>query len=70
MIICQLIQVILNTGYTLKEYYQKVKGKGYDILELLDIPLDFKGRCPICGGKGCPQFIGYYYRGVIDEDGT
>jgi len=26
--------------------------------------------CPLCGARGCAQFIGYYYRGVIDEKGT
>lgn len=24
----------------------------------------------MCGGKDCAQFIGYYFRGVIDEKGT
>ncbi|MEW6419896.1 MAG: hypothetical protein AB1480_17570 [Nitrospirota bacterium] len=24
----------------------------------------------MCGTRGCAQFIGYYYRGVIDEKGT
>lgn len=24
----------------------------------------------MCGGTGCAQFIGYYYRGVVDEKGT
>lgn len=27
-------------------------------------------HCPICGGRDCPQFIGYYYRHVIDEKGN
>lgn len=31
---------------------------------------DFKAQCPLCGGKDCAQFIGYYYRGVVDEKGT
>jgi len=26
--------------------------------------------CPLCGAGDCAQFIGYYYRGVIDEKGT
>lgn len=37
---------------------------------MLDLPLDSSERCPICGGKGCAIFIGYYERQVIDEKGT
>ena len=31
---------------------------------------DFAEKCPVCGGKDCAQFIGYYFREVIDEKGT
>jgi len=64
------IQVIVATKYSLTEYYNKVKGKNEDIFEILDLSFDVYHRCPICGGNNCAQFIGYYYRGVIDENGT
>lgn len=32
--------------------------------------LDINNSCPICGGVDCAQFIGYYEREVIDENGT
>lgn len=51
------------------EYYQKIKGKRYDPIEFLDLGLDFRNRCPICGGLDCALFIGYYTREVIDENG-
>lgn len=55
---------------TLKEYYNKVKNKKYNIIDILELEFDFIGRCPICGGKDCCQFIGYYTRPVVDETGT
>ena len=67
------VQIILYTRYTLSEYFRKVKRaieeKG-DILDILDLPFDLSDRCPLCGGKDCAEFIGYYYRGVVDEKGT
>ncbi|MEW6439288.1 MAG: hypothetical protein AB1508_19225 [Pseudomonadota bacterium] len=64
------IQILLYTQERLAEYYQKVKGKSYDLVELLDLEVDFKNHCPLCGGADCAIFIGYYHRGVIDENGT
>lgn len=60
----------MATKYTLPEYYRKVKGKREDIFEILDLPFDIYHRCPLCGGSDCAQFIGYYERQVIDENGT
>jgi len=36
---------------------------------VLDVRIDFKIHCPICGGEDCARFIEYYYREVIGEDG-
>ena len=70
MVNCQLVQIILYIEETLSEYYAKVKGKKCKVLDILDLPYDFSGRCPICGGKDCAKFIGYYFRAVVDEKGT
>ena len=64
------IQLLVNIGYTLKGYYEKIKGKKDNILEILDVSFDFSVCCPLCGGIECAQFMGYYYRGVVDEKGT
>ena len=64
------IQILLTTKYTLAKYYRKVKGKNTDIFELLDLHFDITHRCPLCAGNHCAQFIGYYQRPVIDENGT
>jgi hypothetical protein len=40
------------------------------VIEVLGLLYDFAHNCPLCGGKDCVKFIGYYYRGVIDEKGT
>lgn len=69
MIICQLIQITIHIRETLSEYYKKVNGAIIDLLLLIELSIDFMDHCPICGGRNCPQFIGYYYRQVIDEDG-
>lgn len=54
----------------LAEYFQKVKGKIYDLVEIIDLEADFRNCCPLCGGVDCVRFIGYYFRVVIDEHGT
>lgn len=64
------IQILTVIGYTLREYYSQVRGRSNDIIELLGLPHDFTYSCPLCGARDCAQFIGYYYRGVIDEKGT
>jgi len=64
------IQLPIVIGYTLREYYSQVSGRGEDISEILGLPNDFTHRCPLCGARDCAQFIGYYCRGVIDEQGT
>ena len=49
------------------QYYHNVKQRGLDfILDLFD-PYYI---CPICGGRDCAQFLGYYPRPVYDEKGT
>jgi hypothetical protein len=70
MINLPTIQILIHIKETLAQYYTKVKGKNYDLVALLDIGLDFRTCCPICGGKNCARFIEYYTRGVIDENGT
>jgi hypothetical protein len=70
MINLPTIQILINTKKTLAQYYKKIKGKSYDLIEILDLGLDFRMRCPICGGENCARFIEYYTRGVIDENGT
>lgn len=64
------IQLPLLIEYTLREYYNQVRGRGEDVIEVLRLPNDFTYSCPLCGAMECAQFIGYYYRGVIDEKGT
>lgn len=64
------IQLPVIIGYTLREYYSQVSGQDGDVIVLLGLPYDFTHRCPLCGARDCAQFIGYYYRGVIDEKGT
>jgi hypothetical protein len=63
------MQVIINMEETLSEYYEKVKGRSYDIFLILELSCDVYNRCPICGGMNCAQFIGYYVRKVVDENG-
>ena len=70
MIDCQPIQIVTYTRYTLRQYCQKVKHREADFLEELEISFHFKERCPLCGGKDCAEFLGYYSREVIDERGT
>lgn len=69
MIICQLIQITIHIRERLSEYYRKVNGAIIDILLIIELNINFMDHCPLCGGRNCPQFIGYYYRQVIDEDG-
>jgi hypothetical protein len=64
------IQILIFIRERLAEYYQKVKGRSYDLVEILDLGLDLRNRCPLCGGVDCAIFIGYYPRAVIDENGT
>lgn len=64
------IQLPLLIGYTLREYYSQVRGRGEDVIEVLRLPNDFMYSCPLCGAMECARFIGYYYRGLIDEQGT
>jgi len=70
MINLPTIQIQIFIKETLTQYYHKVKGKWYDLLMIIDLCLDFSEHCPICGGRDCAQFIGYYERKVIDENGT
>jgi len=62
-----IIQIKTFTKETLSEYYQKVNRQAIEISFLIEINLNFMAHCPICGAGECPQFIGYYYRHVIDE---
>lgn len=62
--------MIIYIKESLAQYYEKVKESYQDFLEILDLDIDFSGCCPICGGRDCPEFIGYYYRKAIDEEGT
>lgn len=57
------IQILYNFLCSLSDYYKKIKG-GF-----LIIPL-FLDCCPICGGRDCAVFLGFYYRKVVDENGT
>lgn len=70
MIDLPIIQITLYIEESLTEYYKKVKGKNYDLIGILDLPIDFTNCCPICGGVDCVRFIGYYERKVTDENGT
>lgn len=64
------IQVILFIEETLSDYYKKVKSKTCDLVSLLNICFCFSHCCPLCKGKDCAIFIGYYEREVVDEKGT
>lgn len=70
MIDCRLVQILLYTKYTLKQYYQKVRYGGAEFLEEMEASSLYKERCPLCAGKDCAEFLGCYYRGVVDERGT
>lgn len=63
------MQVLLYMEETISEYYEQVKGKDRDIFSILELSLDIYRHCPICGGANCAQFIGYYTRQAIDENG-
>lgn len=64
------IQVILFIEETLSNYYKKVKGETCDLFYLLTLYFHFSHCCPLCKGKDCAVFIGYYEREVINEKGT
>ena len=64
------IQILTVIGYTLREYYSQVRGRDEDVIEILGLSYDFRERCPLCRGRDCVQFIGYYPRRVVDERGT
>jgi hypothetical protein len=63
------LQIKLYIQETLFEYYEKVKGGKGDISSLLELSLAIYAHCPICGGKNCPEFLGYYTREAVDEKG-
>jgi hypothetical protein len=66
------IQILIFTIYTLRQYYKKVKPKseiGINIFDILELGFNFRHRCPLCGAADCAQFIGYYFRPIIDEKG-
>jgi len=54
---------------SLAEYYEKVKKKKWDLRDIIKLDIDLNKRCPLCGGEGCVQFIGYYHRCVVTKDG-
>jgi hypothetical protein len=64
------IQVLIAIRYTLSQYYQKVKRRGEEILDVIDFStFPFQQCCPICHAPSCARFIGCYERQVIDENG-
>jgi len=64
------IQVLIAIRYTLSQYYQKVKRRGEEILDVIDFSaFPFGQTCPICHAPSCARFIGSYERQVIDEKG-
>lgn len=63
------IQILIFVDYTLRQFYQKVKGGDAEISEIIDVVSSFHSRCPLCGECDCARFLGYYYRQVIDEKG-
>jgi hypothetical protein len=57
--------------YTLKVYYSQVRHSGArGIDEVLHLPYDIARCCALCEAEDCAEFIGWYHREVIDEDGT
>lgn len=64
------IQVLIAVRCTLSQYYQKVKRRGEEILDVIDFSaFPFEQTCPICHAPSCARFIGCYERQVIDENG-
>lgn len=63
------IQIHIVINYTLSAYYQKKK-IGNTLIEEIESTSNFNERCPICQRKNCVKFLEYYYREVIDENGT
>ena len=41
-----------------------------NLLDIIDLRVDFQSHCPLCGGKDCARFLQYYTREVIDENST
>ena len=65
------IQIIIISKYKLRQYYQKVKIKNENILDIIDFySYPFRDSCPICHAPNCARFIGCYERDVIDEKGN
>jgi len=64
------IQVLIFIKETLSEYYKKVKNKKDNVLTILNLCVDFNDCCPLCGGKDCAKFMGYFHRKAIDGNGT
>jgi len=63
------IQIIIFVNYTLRQFCQKVKSGRIEISELIEVVDSFANCCPLCHGSDCAQFLGYYYRQVVDEKG-
>ncbi len=59
-----IIQIQTNFHCSLSHYYHNIKWGEFENLPA------FEDCCPICGGKDCPRFLGFYYREVVDENGT
>lgn len=57
------IQLLLKLDDSLSSYYNQVKNGNYQFPR-------YSNCCPICRTRECCRFIGYYYRQVIDENGT
>lgn len=63
------IQILIFVNYTLRQFYQKVNSGRIEISELIEVVDSFANCCPLCHGSDCAQFLGYYYRQVVDEKG-
>lgn len=65
------IQILIVSKYKLGQYYQKVKIKNENLLDLIDFySYPLRDSCPICRAPNCARFIGCYERAVIDEKGN
>jgi hypothetical protein len=67
MVICH-IQVITKFNFTLAQYYSLVKPRSINNENFLDIH-SLSYHFSDSFSRGDAQFIGYYYREVIDENG-
>ena len=52
-----IIQILIFIKEKLSKYYSKVKDKDKNLLDSIDLDMNFDEHCPLCGGRGVPNFF-------------